>query len=189
MSLTVPVRRETSGSRLRRGALWGSSTWVRRMACHPVNWDPIVEKLGTGLAPTPEAHNARTKWLATINEDGSPHVTAFGALWLDGTFWFQTGVGTRKSRNIALDPALLDLRLDSRRDVVVEGEATRVTDPGPWRALRWHGPPMVGRRNPIQAVRASPPHSTPHRRDRRRGSSIVLSHARPPWSWERNRAV
>lgn len=42
------------------------------------------------------AHNARTKWLATINEEGSPHLTAVGAIWLDGAFWFQTGAGIRK---------------------------------------------------------------------------------------------
>ena len=70
----------------------------------PVNWAAVIEKLNAGSAPAPEAHNSRTKWLATINEDGSPHLTAVGALWLDDTFWFQTGAGTRKSRNIALDP-------------------------------------------------------------------------------------
>ena len=63
----------------------------------------------------PDAHNARTTWLATVNEDGSPHVTAVGALWLDGAFWFQTGSGTRKARNVARDAALLDRRVDPRR--------------------------------------------------------------------------
>ena len=57
----------------------------------PVDWDAVVEKLEPGSAPAPDAHNARTTWLATVNEDGSPHVTAVGAVWLDGTFWFQTG--------------------------------------------------------------------------------------------------
>ena len=83
----------------------------------PVDWSAVVEKLDAGSAPAPEAHNSRTKRLATINEDGSPHVTAVGALWLDGTFWFQTGAGTRKSRNIALDPR----RSIRDADVVVEG--------------------------------------------------------------------
>ena len=57
----------------------------------PVSWGAVVEKLDDGSAPDPDAHNARTKWLTTVNEDGSPHVTAVGAIWLDGTFWFQTG--------------------------------------------------------------------------------------------------
>jgi len=94
----------------------------------PVNWDAVIDKLGAGSGPAPDAHNARTKWLATINEDGSPHVTAVGALWLDGTFWFQTGPDTRKSRNVARDPRC-SMSLSIRdADVVVEGEATRVTD-------------------------------------------------------------
>ncbi len=62
----------------------------------PVEWDGVVDKLDAGSAPAPDGMNARTTWLATVNEDGSPHVTAVGAMWLDGTFWFQTGTGTRK---------------------------------------------------------------------------------------------
>jgi hypothetical protein len=94
----------------------------------PVNWDAVVENLDAGSAPAPDAHNARTTWLTTINEDGSPHVTAVGATWLDGTFWFQTGTGTKKSRNVARDPrcSIAVSILDA--DVVVEGNAARVTD-------------------------------------------------------------
>ena len=33
-----------------------------------------------------------------------PHVTGVGALWVDGTFWFETGEHTRKGRNLASDP-------------------------------------------------------------------------------------
>jgi hypothetical protein len=95
----------------------------------PVDWDAVVEKLDAGSGPAPDAHNANSKWLATSNEDGSPHVTAVGALWVDGAFWFQTGTGTRKSRNVARDPrcSLALSILDA--DVVVEGDATHVTDP------------------------------------------------------------
>ena len=73
----------------------------------PVDWAAVTEKLEAGSAPAPDAHNARTTWLATVNEDGSPHVTAVGALWLDGAFWFQTGSGTRKAGNVGRDAALL----------------------------------------------------------------------------------
>jgi nitroimidazol reductase NimA-like FMN-containing flavoprotein (pyridoxamine 5'-phosphate oxidase superfamily) len=94
----------------------------------PVNWANVVEKLDAGSPPAPGAHNARTTWLATLNEDGSPHVTAVGALWRDGSFWFQTGSGTRKRRNVARDPRC-SLAVSIRdADVVVEGEAERVTD-------------------------------------------------------------
>jgi hypothetical protein len=95
----------------------------------PVDWGGVVEKLAEGSAPDPAAHNARTKWLTTVNDDGSPHVTAVGALWLDGAFWFQTGGGTRKCRNVTRDPRC-SLALSIRdADVVVEGDAALVTDP------------------------------------------------------------
>jgi hypothetical protein len=94
----------------------------------PVNWADVIEKLDAGSAPAPDAHNARTTWLATVNDDGSPHVTAVGALWLDGSFWFQTGAGTRKSRNVARD-ARCSVAVSIRdADVVIEGDAARVMD-------------------------------------------------------------
>ena len=55
----------------------------------PVDWTAVVDKLDAGSVPAPDAANSRTTWLSTVNEDGSPHVTAVGALWMDGTFWFQ----------------------------------------------------------------------------------------------------
>src|SRR5690349_24602729 len=95
----------------------------------PVDWATVTEKLTTGSAPAPDALNSRTTWLATVNEDGSPHVTAVGALWLDGTFWFQTGTGTRKRRNVARDRRCSVALSIRDADVVFEGEATQVTDP------------------------------------------------------------
>jgi hypothetical protein len=94
----------------------------------PVDWANIVETLDTGLPPAPDAHNARTTWLSTVNKDGSSHVTAVGAVWLDGTFWFQTGSGTRKARNVVLDPRCSIAVSIRDADVVVEGEAVPVTD-------------------------------------------------------------
>jgi hypothetical protein len=52
----------------------------------PVDWAAVAAKLGARSAPAPGATNSRTTWLSTVNEDGGPHVTAVGALWLDGTF-------------------------------------------------------------------------------------------------------
>jgi hypothetical protein len=95
----------------------------------PVNWAEIVDKLEAGTAPDPEAHNARTTWLTTINRDGSPHVTAVGAAWLDGAFWFQTGRNTRKRHNVTRDPRCSIAVSIRDADVVVEGDAARVTDP------------------------------------------------------------
>jgi Pyridoxamine 5'-phosphate oxidase len=94
-----------------------------------VSWAKVLEKLEAGSPPAPDAHNARTTWLSTVNEDGSPHTTAVGAVWLDGSFWFQTGSGTRKRRNIARDPRCSIAVSIRDADIVVEGEAGRVTDP------------------------------------------------------------
>ena len=95
----------------------------------PVDWNTIIEKLDAGSAPAPDAHNARTKWLATVNEDGTPHVTAVGAIWLDGTFWFQTGAGTRKGHNVERQPRCSVALSIRDADVVIEGDAARVTEP------------------------------------------------------------
>ena len=94
----------------------------------PVDWASIAEKLDANSAPAPDAHNARTTWLATLNDDGSPHVTAVGAVWLDGAFWFQTGEGTRKRRNVERDGRCSMAVSIRDADVVVEGNASRVTD-------------------------------------------------------------
>ena len=95
----------------------------------PVEWSAVVAELEAGSAPEPDAHNSRTTWLTTLNEDGSPHLTAVGAVWLDGAYWFQTGSGTRKHRNVERDPRCAVARSVRDADVVVEGDAARVTDP------------------------------------------------------------
>src|SRR5256714_8914902 len=97
----------------------------------PVNWANVVEKLDAGSPPAPDAHNARTTWLATVNEDGSPHVTAVGALWLEGTFWFQTGSGTRKGGNVARDPRCSIAVSIRDADIVLEGVDSRVNTAEP----------------------------------------------------------
>ena len=95
----------------------------------PVDWAATVERLNAGTAPAPDARNARTTWLTTLNEDGSPHVTAVGAVWLEGTFWFQTGSRTHKARNVARDPRCTLAVSIRDADVVVAGDAARVSDP------------------------------------------------------------
>jgi len=95
----------------------------------PVDWASVVEKLEAGSMPDPTAPNARTTWLTTVNRDGSPHVTAVGAIWMDGTFCFQTGAATRKAKNVSRDPRC-SLAVSIRgADFVMEGDAVLLTEP------------------------------------------------------------
>jgi hypothetical protein len=67
-------------------------------------------------------------FLGTTRPDGRPHSAGIGALWLGGELFFTSGPGTRKSRNLAANPACtLSMHLEGI-DLVFEGEAARVTD-------------------------------------------------------------
>jgi len=106
-----------------------------------LEWTKIENRLGRGLSQAPDTGgpNRHTCWLATINDDGSPHVTGIGAIWVDGAFWFETGEHTRKGKNIARDPRCTLSVAADEFDLVVEGEAHRVTEPATVAAMaaRW----------------------------------------------------
>src|SRR3954451_11389785 len=96
----------------------------------PLRWDTIEARLDQGFtqAPGTGGPDRHTCWLATINRDGSPHVTGIGALWVDGAFWFVTAETSHKGRNLARD-ARCSLSLSTHEfDVTVEGTAERITD-------------------------------------------------------------
>jgi nitroimidazol reductase NimA-like FMN-containing flavoprotein (pyridoxamine 5'-phosphate oxidase superfamily) len=71
-------------------------------------------------------------WLATVRADGRPHVTPLVAVWVNDALHFASGAGEQKTRNLATNPHVTLTtggdRWDSGFDVVVEGEAGRVTD-------------------------------------------------------------
>src|SRR3954466_7035845 len=95
-----------------------------------VDWGRIEARLDRGLTQAPDTGGPQRHscWLATINRDGSPHVTGIGVLWVDGAFWFETGDRTRKARNIARDSRCTLSVATQEFDLVVDGEATKVTD-------------------------------------------------------------
>ena len=67
-------------------------------------------------------------FLGTSRSDGRPHSAPVGALWHDGDYYIVSGAGTRKSRNLAENPACtISVGLEGI-DLVLEGEASRVTD-------------------------------------------------------------
>jgi hypothetical protein len=111
-----------------------------------LEWAHMSARLDEGLTQAPETGgpNRHTCWLATINADGSPHVTGVGALWVDDAFWFETGELTRKGKNLARDPRCTLSVATHEFDLVVEGEAHKVTNPSTvaamaqqWAAQGW----------------------------------------------------
>lgn len=78
----------------------------------------------TGTLPPP----GPSFFLGTTRPDGRPHLAGIGAFWLDGDIYFTSSPGTRKARNLATNPACtLAVHLEGI-DLVLEGEADRVTD-------------------------------------------------------------
>src|SRR5688572_4989092 len=96
-----------------------------------LEWDAVVERLDRGIpqGPGTGGPDRHTCWLATLNADGSPHLTGIGAMWLDGSFWFETGETTRKGRNLARDPRCTLSVATHEFDLVVDGSAEVVRDP------------------------------------------------------------
>ena len=69
-----------------------------------------------------------TFFLGTVRPDGRPHAAGIGALSLDGDLYFPSGPQVRKARNLAANPACtISVKLEGI-DLILEGEATRVTD-------------------------------------------------------------
>ncbi|MFD5245333.1 pyridoxamine 5'-phosphate oxidase family protein [Amycolatopsis sp. NPDC058340] len=70
-----------------------------------------------------------TFFVTTVRPDGRPHSAGVGAVWVDDALYFKGGPGTRRSRNLAANPACtVSVRLRGI-DLTMEGEAHRVTDP------------------------------------------------------------
>jgi general stress protein 26 len=76
--------------------------------------------------------SAQLWWISTVRDDGRPHVTPLVAVWLDGALHFSTGPGEQKAQNLTKNPHCVLTtgcnRWDEGVDVMVEGEAERVTD-------------------------------------------------------------
>jgi hypothetical protein len=86
-------------------------------------WARAAEALGTGsVGPDVPC------FLGTVRPDGRPHAAGVGVVHHEGDLYFTSGPATRKSRDLAENPwCTLSLRLDGI-DLVLEGQAARVTD-------------------------------------------------------------
>jgi predicted pyridoxine 5'-phosphate oxidase superfamily flavin-nucleotide-binding protein len=73
-------------------------------------------------------------WMSTVRRDGRPHVTPLPAVWADGRLYLCVGSQEQKARNLEFSPrCVLAARANQFRsglEVVVEGTAARVNDPG-----------------------------------------------------------
>jgi general stress protein 26 len=81
--------------------------------------------------------DAQLYWLVTVRADGRPHAVPLVGVWHDGAFAFCTGPDEQKQRNLDGNAHVAVTTgstgadgWDSGEDVVVEGTATRVSDPG-----------------------------------------------------------
>ena len=87
----------------------------------PTSWAEARERLGM----------AKVYWLSTVRPDGRPHVTPIASVWLDDTLYFTTGQTERKAKNLALNSHCVittGCNVLEGLDLVVEGDAVRVTD-------------------------------------------------------------
>jgi hypothetical protein len=75
-----------------------------------------------------EGANASYFFLSTVDQQGRPHTTGIGAIWYEDGLWIVSGPKTRKSRNLATNPACTVAVHLQGIDLVFEGEAKRVTD-------------------------------------------------------------
>jgi hypothetical protein len=70
----------------------------------------------------------QTWFLGTTRPDGRPHAAGVGAMWHADDVYFTTSPDARKGRNLASKPnCTISASLDGI-DLVIEGEAIRVTD-------------------------------------------------------------
>ena len=112
-----------------------------------------LDRYGGGVLPWSRAHDLLAFgpkgplagfFLGTAGSAGRPHAAGIGAVWDDGDLYFTSGPGTRKSRNLAANPACtISVKLPGL-DVTLEGTAIRVVDPatlarlaGIYRDLGW----------------------------------------------------
>ncbi|MGN5238751.1 MULTISPECIES: pyridoxamine 5'-phosphate oxidase family protein [unclassified Rhodococcus (in: high G+C Gram-positive bacteria)] len=71
-------------------------------------------------------------WVSTIHTTGRPHVAPLVGVWHGGAFHLTVGPGEQKALNLVEDPRIAVTTgrndWDAGVDVVLEGEAHRVTD-------------------------------------------------------------
>src|SRR5215469_10979186 len=93
-------------------------------AAQPTSWDDTRQVL----------EDAQLAWITTVRADGRPHMTPLVAVWLDDALYFCTGESEQKAVNLRGNQNVILMtgcnQWDGGLDVVVEGQALRITDRG-----------------------------------------------------------
>ena len=99
---------------------------------HPVSEHSIATNGEAAMTSWSDAQaqleQSQKYWLATVNTDGTPHVMPIFSVWLDGSLYFTANPATRKAQNIVENPHVVITTSGETLDLVVEGEARKITD-------------------------------------------------------------
>lgn len=92
-----------------------------------------VPKDKKGLLPWSHVSERMTEamvyWVCTVSPDGRPHATPVDGLWLEDRLYFGGSPKTRRSRNLAANPAAC-VHLESGSDVVIlHGDVLEMKSP------------------------------------------------------------
>jgi nitroimidazol reductase NimA-like FMN-containing flavoprotein (pyridoxamine 5'-phosphate oxidase superfamily) len=71
---------------------------------------------------------SREYWFISTLPAGAPHVMPVWGVWVDSAFYFSTGRGTRKARNLARDARCVICNEHGAQAVIVHGRANEITD-------------------------------------------------------------
>ncbi len=92
-------------------------------------WSRVRDAL-TAPSPPDKPGGYFPSYLGTVRPDGRPHATAVGIRWYDGDLYFLSSPVSRKSRDLAANPACtIAMRLPDGLDLMLDGEAAPIDDP------------------------------------------------------------
>lgn len=98
---------------------------------HPVATESLIAETAEPLDwQVGAGHLARagTYWLASVRPDGGAHVMPVLAVWDAGRLHFCTSPASQKARNLAHNAGCVITASSSGFDLVLDGNARRVTD-------------------------------------------------------------
>jgi pyridoxamine 5'-phosphate oxidase-like protein len=84
-----------------------------------LDWSEVVK-----LLTNPDG----TSWLSTVSGEGQVHTTPIGAFFVNETYYFTSGQGTRKRANLAQNPSCTICIHAGDYDIVAEGTAAMTRD-------------------------------------------------------------